>query len=123
MVMLKQLDDLIKLEYLIKLLNLEYGVSSQTAQPAVSDPNSSRCLENGQCGPATEARQEYQQRPSSSFSALTNTLEALFLPSIRRIYLLAEHEHGFRPQHSTTTTFHSISTNISVCNPRLIKGV
>lgn len=69
------------------------------------------------------SQQEYQQRPSSSLSALTNTLEALFLPSIRQIYLLAEHEHEFRPQHSTTITFRSISTNMSVCNPRLIKGV
>ena len=52
-------------------------------------------------------------RPISILSPVAKLAEKLMLPSIHQHFPLANHQHGFRREHSTTTALHHISHQIS----------
>uniref|UniRef100_A0A1I8NKZ4 Uncharacterized protein n=1 Tax=Musca domestica TaxID=7370 RepID=A0A1I8NKZ4_MUSDO len=105
MVMLKQLDEP-GVEYLTKLFNLSL------ATLVVPDAwNVSRVVPLLKPGKDTSKSDSY--RPISLLSPVAKTLEALLLNSIRECFPVADHQHGFRKLHSTTTALHAISTHVS----------
>ena len=63
--------------------------------------------------PAKPANQGSSYRPVSLLSPLIKTLEALLLPLINNAVNLADHQHGFRKNRSTTTALHSILEHIN----------
>ncbi|XP_058982740.1 probable RNA-directed DNA polymerase from transposon BS isoform X1 [Musca domestica] len=105
MVMLKQLDTP-GVEYLTKVLNLSLATH---IVPEIWKMGRVVPL----LKPGKDASKGESYRPISLLSPVAKTLEALLLPSIRGSYAVANHQHGFRPQHSTTTALHAISTHIS----------
>ena len=52
-------------------------------------------------------------RPVSLLSPAAKTLEALLLPLVNAAVQLADHQHGFRKNRSTTTALHSILNHIN----------
>ena len=63
--------------------------------------------------PGKPSNQGQSYRPVSLLSPAVKTLEALLLPLINNAVRLAEHQHGFRKNRSTTTALHSILEHIN----------
>uniref|UniRef100_A0A1I8NKY0 Reverse transcriptase domain-containing protein n=1 Tax=Musca domestica TaxID=7370 RepID=A0A1I8NKY0_MUSDO len=63
--------------------------------------------------PGKDASKSDSYRLISLLSPVAKTLKALLLPSIRECFPVADHQHGFRKLHSTTTALHAISTHVS----------
>ena len=105
MCMLKQLDEP-GVEYLTNVLNL--SIATHVVPEAWTMGRVVPLLK-----PGKDASKGESYRPISLLSPVAKTLEALLLPSIRESYPVADHQHGFRKQHSTTTALHAISTHIS----------
>lgn len=105
MLMLKQLDAP-GVEYLTNVLNLSIAT---LIIPEVWKMGRVIPL----LKPGKSADQGESYRPISLLSPVAKTLEALLLPSLTQHFQLAQHQHGFRKQHSTTTALTAIATQIS----------
>ncbi len=66
--------------------------------------------------PGKPANKGKSYRPITLLSPVVKTLDALLLPTFTHHLSLAEHQHGFRKLHSTTTAF-------SVINARIVYGL
>ncbi len=66
--------------------------------------------------PGKPANKGESYRPITLLSPVVKTLEALLLPTFTHHLSLAEHQHGFRKVHSTTTA-------LSVINAQIIHGL
>ncbi len=66
--------------------------------------------------PGKPANKGESYRPITLLSPVVKTLEALLLPTFTHPLSLAEHQHGFRKVHSTTTA-------LSVINAQIVHGL
>ena len=62
--------------------------------------------------PGKDSSQGTSYRPISLLCPAAKVLEALILPSINELLSPAKDQHGFRPRHSTTSTFPQLTTDI-----------
>lgn len=73
--------------------------------------------ENGLGGPATEAREGCQQKwfiqTNIKIVGSSNGAWRLRMSVIRECFPVADHKHGYRKLHSTTTVLHAIPTHMS----------
>ena len=63
--------------------------------------------------PGKPADEGSSYRPISLLSPLAKILESILLPTITESINLADHQHGFRKGHSTTTALQQLNTTIS----------
>ena len=63
--------------------------------------------------PGKPSNQGSSYRPITLLSPVVKVLESLLLPTLRENLPLADHQHGFRAGHSTTTALCEVATSIS----------
>lgn len=64
--------------------------------------------------PGNAVTKIYSYRPTSLLPPVTNTLEALLLPSIKECFPVADHQYRFPKFDSILTVLYAISTNVSI---------
>ena len=64
--------------------------------------------------PGKDTSQGTSYRPISLISPAAKVLESLFLPTINKYLIPAQDQHGFRREHSTTSTLLQLTTDVAV---------